>query len=56
MPNLLWFSEISSEDKETCGKKGVLFGELYNIGLPVPQVKTKKHAEKREFYLENYII
>ena len=37
MPNLLWFSEISNEDKETCGKKGVLFGELYNIGLPVPQ-------------------
>ena len=37
MPNLLWFSEISNEDKETCGKKGVLFGELYNIGLPIPQ-------------------
>jgi len=34
--NILWFSEISNNDVQTCGGKGASLGEMYNIGLPIP--------------------
>ncbi len=37
MSNLLWFSEITSDDILEVGKKAFSLSELYNMSLPIPQ-------------------
>ena len=34
--NILWFKEIHFEDVPLVGGKGANLGEMYNIGIPVP--------------------
>lgn len=34
--NILWFKEISFEDISIVGGKGANLGEIYNLGIPVP--------------------
>lgn len=34
--NLLWFKDIHFEDVPTVGGKGANLGEMYNLGIPVP--------------------
>ena len=36
MPNILWFSQIHHEDIPIAGGKGANLGEMYNLGIPVP--------------------
>jgi pyruvate,water dikinase len=36
MTNILWFKEISFEDVPLVGGKGANLGEMYNLGIPVP--------------------
>lgn len=35
-PNILWFSQINHEDIPMAGGKGANLGEMYNLGIPVP--------------------
>ena len=35
-PSLLWFKDIHFEDVNIVGGKGANLGEMYNIGIPVP--------------------
>ena len=55
MTNLLWFSEISSEDREACGNKAVSLAELYNIGIPIPQGFVITNDVYQKFLEENKI-
>ncbi|MDD4785506.1 MAG: PEP/pyruvate-binding domain-containing protein, partial [Candidatus Shapirobacteria bacterium] len=34
--NILWFKEIHFEDTNLTGGKGANLGEMYNLGIPVP--------------------
>jgi len=34
--NLLWFKDIRFEDINIVGGKGANLGEMYNLGIPVP--------------------
>ncbi len=36
MPNILWFSHIRHSDLPEAGGKGANLGEMFNIGIPVP--------------------
>ena len=36
MKNILWFKEIHFEDVNIVGGKGANLGEMYNLGIPVP--------------------
>lgn len=36
MKNILWFKEIRFEDVNIVGGKGANLGEMYNLGIPVP--------------------
>ncbi|MEX2028401.1 MAG: phosphoenolpyruvate synthase [Candidatus Curtissbacteria bacterium] len=36
MKNLVWFSEVDKNDTPIVGGKGANLGELYNLGIPVP--------------------
>ncbi len=55
MTNILWFSEISNEDVETCGGKGASLGEMYNIGLPIPAGFVITAQAYERFLKENRI-
>jgi len=35
-PNILWFKEISKDNIPQAGGKGANLGEMYNLGIPVP--------------------
>lgn len=35
-PNILWFKEIHTEDVPKVGGKGANLGEMFNLGIPVP--------------------
>jgi len=35
-PNILWFREISKDSIPQAGGKGANLGEMYNLGIPVP--------------------
>lgn len=34
--NILWFKEVGKDDGATVGGKGANLGEMFNVGLPVP--------------------
>src|SRR3989344_655105 len=53
--NILWFSEISKEDVESCGGKGASLGEMYNVGLPIPQGFVITVQAYKEFLQVNRI-
>ena len=53
--NILWFSEISKEDVESCGGKGASLGEMYNVGLPIPQGFVITAQAYKEFLQVNRI-
>lgn len=36
MKNILWFNQISYDDVPLVGGKGANLGEMYNLGIPVP--------------------
>jgi len=35
-PNILWFSQLGIEDVNIVGGKGGNLGEMYNLGIPIP--------------------
>lgn len=35
-PNILWFNQLGIEDVEIVGGKGGNLGEMYNLGIPIP--------------------
>jgi len=48
MKRVLWFKEIHKEDIPSVGGKGANLGEMFNIGLPVPEgfaISAQTYAE-----------
>jgi pyruvate,water dikinase len=51
--NILWFKEIHFEDVGTVGGKGANLGEMYNLGIPVPNGFVVTAAAYFQFFKEN---
>lgn len=53
MPNILWFKEIHLEDVKLVGGKGGNLGEMYNLGIPVPNGFVVTSTAYFQFIKEN---
>ena len=53
--NILWFNEISLEDVKLVGGKGGNLGEMYGIGIPVPNGFVVPSTVYFQFVKENKI-
>lgn len=53
LPNILWFNQISHEDIDLAGGKGANLGEMYSIGIPVPNGFVVTSAAYFKFIEEN---
>ena len=51
--NVLWFKEIHYEDVNLVGGKGANLGEMYNLGIPVPNGFVVTSAAYFQFVKEN---
>lgn len=51
--NILWFKEIHFEDVGVVGGKGANLGEMYNLGIPVPNGFVVTAAAYFQFFKEN---
>lgn len=51
--NVLWFKEIGFEDTNLVGGKGANLGEMYNLGIPVPNGFVVPVSTYFEFIKEN---
>lgn len=51
--NILWFKEIQFEDVNLVGGKGANLGEMYNLGIPVPNGFVVSINAYFEFIKEN---
>jgi pyruvate, water dikinase len=51
--NVLWFNEIHFEDVNLTGGKGANLGEMYNLGIPVPNGFVVTSNAYFEFIKEN---
>jgi pyruvate,water dikinase len=51
--DILWFNEIRFEDIKQTGGKGANLGEMYNIGIPVPNGFVVTSSAYFEFINEN---
>jgi pyruvate,water dikinase len=53
MKNTLWFKEIHFEDVNIVGGKGANLGEMYNLGIPVPNGFVVTSAAYFQFIKDN---
>ena len=53
--DILWFKEISFEDTPTTGGKGANLGEMYNLGIPVPNGFVVTVSAYFQFIKENHL-
>ncbi len=53
MKNILWFREIHISDVEEVGGKGGNLGEMYNLGIPVPNGFVVTSSAYFQFFKEN---
>ena len=51
--NILWFKEIHFEDTNLTGGKGANLGEMYNLGIPVPNGFVVTSSAYFQFVKEN---
>ena len=53
--NILWFSQIRHSDLPQAGGKGANLGEMYNIGIPVPNGFVVTSSAYFQFIEENHL-
>jgi pyruvate,water dikinase len=54
-PNILWLNEIKKDDIVSVGGKGASLGEMYSVGLPVPNAFVVTAYAFRKFLIETGI-